>query len=159
MTTKDDRKRKISKIQALPDQARKAVSGLTDAQLDTPYREGGWTVRQVIHHLADSHMNAFVRMKLILTEDNPTLKAYDQEQWAELHDGKGLPLESSLAILEGLHKRWVSLLERVPEDAWSRTAHHPEQGSITMDDLLNTYERHGENHVGQITGLRKSKGW
>lgn len=159
MTTMDDRKKKIFKIAELPIQARKAVSGLSDTQLDTPYREGGWTVRQVVHHLADSHMNAFIRMKLILTEEHPTLKPYDQERWADLHDGKVLPLESSLSILDGLHARWVALLEQVPVDGWRKTAHHPEHGTITLDDLLNLYESHGENHVAQITNLRKVKQW
>jgi hypothetical protein len=153
-----NRKERIERIRSLPAELEHAVAGLNDSQLDTPYRSGGWTVRQVVHHVADSHMNAFVRMKLILTEDRPTLKPYDQDAWAGLHDSM-LPPDASLPIIRGLHSRWVTLLEHVPEEAWTRTAHHPESGEVSLDSLLTTYARHGENHVAQITGLRKGKGW
>lgn len=156
LKTRSDR---IARIRALPQLARAAVAGLDDAQLDTPYREGGWTPRQVIHHLADSHMNAYVRTRLILTEERPRLKPYDQEAWARLPDAHRLPVDGSLAILEGLHVRWCRLLEELPEPAWARTGEHPEFGTISLDDILDTYARHGENHVGQIAGLRKRMGW
>ena len=149
----------IAKIRALPGQARAAVAGLTDAQLDTPYREGGWTPRQVIHHLVDSHMNAYVRTRLILTEERPRLKPYDQEAWAELPDARRMPVDSSLRILEGLHERWCRLFSEVPGTAWVRRADHPEVGTVSLDDILTTYAKHGANHVGQITGLRKRMGW
>ena len=136
-----------------------AVQELTGPQLDTPYRDGGWTVRQVVHHLADSHLNAFIRMKLILTEDRPRLKAYDQERWAETADVVGMSIESSIEILGGLHERWAALLEQIPEGAWMRAAIHPESGEVTLEGLLALYAHHGENHVGQILQLRATRGW
>jgi len=158
MLSKKERAEKIASIQNAPVSLENAIRQLNDAQLDTPYREGGWTVRQVVHHLADSHMNAYVRMKLVLTEKHPTLKPYDQNSWATLSDAT-MPITHSTAILKGLHARWTHLLERVPESAWSRTAFHPENGEMTLEDLLTTYAAHGENHVSQITGLRKARGW
>jgi hypothetical protein len=157
--TPSDRKGHIEKIRALPALLESAVKGLSDAQLDTPYREGGWTVRQVVHHLADSHMNAFVRMKLILTEEHPALKPYDQDRWAALVDGAKLPVQSSLAIVRGLHERWVALMESTPESAWLRAGHHPERGDITLEKTLTIYSGHGEKHVQQIAGLRAARGW
>lgn len=158
MSTTDQRTVKIAQIAACPPVLRKAVDGLSDSQLDTPYREGGWTVRQVVHHVADSHANAFLRFRWIVAEDHPTIKTYDQDVWATLPDMK-LPLEPSLKIIDGLHERWVTFLSALPEDAWSRTAVHPERGVVTMDDLLDIYSEHGANHAGQITGLRAQKGW
>ena len=149
---------RINRIRSLPRQLEKAIAGLDESQLSTPYRDGGWTVRQVVHHLADSHMNAFIRMKLILAEDHPTLKPYDQEVWAELPDIRS-PLDASLGIIRGLHERWVTLLENIPESAWTRTGKHPETGEVSLESLLTTYAHHGENHVGQITGLRSRKSW
>lgn len=157
--TDSERKEKIKKIEQLPSQAEQAVHGLTDEQLDTPYRAGGWTVRQVVHHMADSHMNAFIRTKLIVTEENPTLKTYEQEEWARTPDGEKIPVNSSLSILKGLHVRWVHLLNNTGSGGWKRTAMHPENGLITLDDILTIYARHGENHVAQITGLRKERAW
>jgi len=157
--TSSERKEKIAKIQSFPAEAEGAVKGLTDQQLDTPYRDGGWTPRQVIHHLADSHMNAFIRMKLILTENNPTLKAYDQEEWAKRADSVKLPVHGSLSILKGLHERWTALLQNAADNEWSRTAIHPESGPVTLESLLNTYARHGANHVQQIMKLREVRGW
>ena len=159
MMAASEKTEKISRIRSLPLEAEAAVKGLTDQQLDTPYREGGWTPRQVIHHLADSHMNAFIRMKLILTEDNPTLKAYDQEVWAKLPDTMKLPVQGSLSILKGLHERWTALLQNAIDSDWPRTALHPESGTVTLESLLNTYARHGANHVQQITKLREARGW
>ncbi len=156
--TSQERSVKIAKIIELPQILEQAVSGLGDAQLDTPYREGGWTVRQVVHHLADSHMNAVVRTKLILTEEHPPLKGYKQEEWAKLADSR-LDLRPSLDILKGLHARWTVLLKSIPDGSWTKTGMHSESGQITLENLLNTYSRHGENHVAQITNLRKAKGW
>ena len=159
MLTPTERRQKIDGIRRLPAELEAAVQGLNDRQLDTPYRPGGWTIRQVVHHLADSHMNAFVRMKLILTEEKPTLKPYNQDAWANLPDTNAMSLQSSLAILKGLHERWCTLLESVPETAWSRTAIHPERGEVLLEGQLITYSSHGEKHVGHITGLRSLKGW
>ena len=157
--TPDERRSKIGKIRALPSLLDGAVQGLNDAQLDTPYRQGGWTVRQVVHHLADSHMNAFIRMKLILTEEQPRLKPYDQDAWARLPDTLTMPIGVSMGILRGLHDRWTTLLESVPDAGWNRTAFHPERGDVTLDSILTTYAEHGEKHVGQITGLRRAQRW
>ncbi len=152
----------IAHIKSLPNDLRNAVQGLNDEQLNTPYREGGWTVRQVVHHVADSHLNAITRMRLVLTEDHPTVKPYDQDAWARQPD-YNLPIEPSLQILDGLHLRWSVLLEHVlahePESIWSRTALHPDNGMMTLDDFLVVYSNHGTNHVAQITGLRQQKGW
>ena len=159
MLTPTERRQKIDGIRRLPAALETAVKGLNDRQLDTPYRPGGWTIRQVVHHLADSHVNAFVRMKLILTEEKPRLKPYNQDAWANLPDANAMPVQSSLAILKGLHERWCTLLESVPEEAWSRTAIHPERGEVLLEGQLITYASHGEKHVGHITGLRSAKGW
>ena len=159
MLTATERNQMIAKIRGLPAAVETAVRGLNEKQLDTPYREGGWTVRQVVHHLADSHMNAFVRAKLMLTEEKPTLKPYDQEKWAVLKDTIGTPIQSSLSILRGVHDRWTILFETLQESGWGRLAFHPENGDITVEDLLTSYARHGENHLGQITKLKAEKGW
>lgn len=154
-----ERTARIEAIRTLPIALEQAVANLTDKQLDTPYREGGWTVRQVVHHTADSHMNAFIRMKLALTEDAPTIKTYEQDEWARFVDTNTLPIESSLMILRGLHERWAALLESLPEESWRRHATHPENGVVTVDDLLKTYANHGAKHVGHITNLRRVQGW
>lgn len=159
MLTQAQRKERIDRIGALPATLESAVAGMNEGQLDTPYRKGGWTVRQVVHHLADSHMNAFIRTKLILTEDHPTLKPYLQEKWAELPDTAHAPIGESLTILSGLHRRWLALLEQVRDDQWGRTAFHPESGEMTLESILETYARHGDNHVKQITDLRASRRW
>jgi hypothetical protein len=154
-----ERREKIDAIRNLPDMITEAVKGLNDAQLDTPYRAGGWTVRQVVHHLADSHMNAFIRMKLILTEEHPVLKPYNQDAWAVLADTQRLPLSSSLAILRGLHERWVTLLETMPETSWQKSGAHPEIGDVTLERILTIYSGHGAKHVGHVMDLRRAKGW
>jgi uncharacterized damage-inducible protein DinB len=159
MMTAQDRVAGVERLRRLPDLLEAAVRGLSDPQLDTPYRVGGWTVRQVVHHLADSHMNAFVRCKLILTEEHPTLKPYDQDRWALLVDAQRLPIASSLAIVRGLHERWCRLLDSLSDAHWVRAGQHPERGEVTLDSLLATYAGHGEKHVGQITGLRRERGW
>ena len=158
MLTPSERQHCISRIKSLPERLRRATANLNDEQLNTPYRDGGWTVRQVVHHLADSHLNAHTRTRLALTENNPTIKPYDQDAWALLADYT-LPLESSLAIIEGLHFRWGVLWESLPESAYSRTLYHPENGSMKIDDLLQSYADHGDNHIKQITDLRQRKGW
>ncbi|HUL14552.1 MAG TPA: bacillithiol transferase BstA [Terriglobales bacterium] len=153
------RARAIGEIAVTPAKFRAAVAGLNDAQLDTPYREGGWTVRQVIHHVPDSHMNAYVRWKLALTETEPTIKPYDEARWAELADSKTTPIEASLALLENLHERWVRLLRSVEEADFARTFRHPEQGVRTLDWMLFLYEWHGKHHIAHVTELRKQKNW
>lgn len=159
MVADPTRREKIAALRALPAEVRKAIAGLDDSRLDTPYRDGGWTVRQVVHHLADSHMNAYIRARLILTEDNPTLKAYDQDSWARLVDASGAPVAPSLAIIDGVHDRLVRLFENCADPDWSRPAHHPESGPMTLEKILNIYSAHGRNHVNQILGLRTQKGW
>ena len=157
--TPEERQAAIEQIRLLPSALHSAVAGLDDRQIDTPYRDGGWTIRQVIHHLADSHMNAFIRMKLILTEDHPTLKPYKQETWAMQQDSLEPPVALSLAILEGLHGRWTGLLKNVKDADWTRTAYHPESGEVTLEGVLRTYANHGAKHIGHITGLRSRMGW
>jgi uncharacterized damage-inducible protein DinB len=158
--TPDQRKAAIRKVAETPSQMRAAVAGLTDAQLDTPYRPGGWSVRQVVHHVPDSHMNAYTRFKLGLTEDTPTIKPYDEAKWAELDDGKSKLVEQSLTLLDALHTRWVFLLERMKPADFARTISHPEwKGPMSLDTLLAMYAWHGPHHVAQITELRKRQGW
>jgi hypothetical protein len=149
----------IRHIAEMPATLRAAVSGLSAAQLDTPYREGGWTVRQVVHHLADSHMNAFVRFKLALTESNPTIKPYDQARWAEMADVTAVDIGSSLALIDGLHARMVALLTAMKPADYERTFIHPEDGLRTLDRTLQVYAWHSLHHVAHITTLRKARGW
>ena len=157
--TDEERRTRVDAIEAHPANMRAAVSGLSEEQLDTPYRDGGWTVRQVVHHLVDSHVNSYVRFKLALTEDKPTIKAYDESVWAELPDAKEGPVEGSLAILDALHARWVSMLRRMTPDQFRRTLHHPEIGDITVDFLLEIYGWHCPHHEAHITQLRSAQGW
>ena len=138
---------------------RDAVEGLSSEQLDTPYRPGGWTVRQVVHHVPDSHMNSYVRFKLALTEDEPTIKPYEQERWAELADARNEPVETSLVLLESLHRRWVSLLKSLKAAELARTFRHPELGVMTLDRNLALYAWHGKHHVAHIKSLRARNGW
>jgi len=148
----------IERIEAAPAAIRRAVEGLRQSQLDTPYREGGWTVRQVVHHVADSHMNAYVRVKLALTEDNPTVKPYDEKLWAELPDSR-LSVEVSLGLIDALHARWVVLLRSMKEDAFRRTWRHPEHGERDLDYLVQLYAWHSRHHCGHIRALRERSGW
>jgi hypothetical protein len=148
----------IQTLRMLPERLRAAVSGLSEAQLDTPYREGGWTVRQVVHHLPDRHANCYVRFKLALTEDWPTIKPYDEAAWARLADSK-LPVEGSLAFIEALHWRWVALLESMKEEDFARGYNHPENGRQTLATVLAIYDWHSRHHTAHITGLRARKGW
>ncbi len=158
MFNSEQRKSRIADIRAFPPILKSAISGLNDEQLDTPYRDGGWSVRQVVHHLADSHVNAYLRFRWLVTEDHPTIKTYDQDVWAALPDSR-LSLNSSLSILDGLHERWATFLEGLPDEAWSRKGTHPEIGEVTLDDLLEIYSGHGAHHAGQITDLRARKDW
>jgi uncharacterized damage-inducible protein DinB len=149
----------VDSIAATPAALRAAVTGLSPAQLDTPYREGGWTVRQVAHHVVDSHMNAYVRFRLALTEENPPVKPYDEAKWAELPDARTMPPEVSLAILDGVHARWVALLRALTPPQWARTYAHPEYGTVNLDWVLAQYAWHGRHHTAQITTLRAQRGW
>jgi uncharacterized damage-inducible protein DinB len=150
----------IAAIAETPAKMRAAVKGLNDAQLDTPYREGGWTVRQVVHHVPDSHLNAYTRFKLALTEDTPTIKPYDEAKWAELPDGKSKLVEHSLTLLDALHARWVFLLVRLKASDFGLKVNHPDWDSpMSLDDLLAMYSWHGKHHVAHITSLRQRKGW
>ncbi len=157
--TPEQRKNMIEAIAAVPEDLKQAVTGLNGKQLDTPYREGGWTVRQVIHHLADSHMNAYVRCKLALTEDNPTIKPYDEAAWAELADSRVTPIDVSLTLVDTLHARWVVLLRSLKAEEWDRTLMHPEAGQMGLDQILRLYAWHGKHHVAHITELRKRNQW
>jgi uncharacterized damage-inducible protein DinB len=154
-----DRARWLDALREAPRALRTAVTGLTPRQLDTPYREGGWTIRQLVHHVADSHMNAYVRFKLALTEDGPTVKAYDEAAWAELPDAS-MPVEVSLDLLDALHARWVELLERLDEPAWRRSFVHPESGaSVPLVRNLALYAWHGAHHTAHVSRLRERNGW
>lgn len=147
----------IDIIRTFPEKLEKAVSWLSAAQLDTPYRPEGWTIRQLVHHIADSHMNAYIRLKLGLTEDNPSIKPYDQDAWAKLPDSK-LLIETSLGIINGIHERWTAVLQSV--EAWKRTVYHPEQlATLTLDDLTGQYAWHCEHHLAHIIRLIEREGW
>ena len=148
----------IAAITVLPVKMRDAVRGLSDTQLDTPYRPGGWTVRQVVHHVGDSHINAFVRLKLALTESNPTVKPYDEKAFANLPDQR-LPIDVSLSLLDGLHARWAAVLNTLTPEHVARPLYHPEIGAITIDYLVLTYGWHSRHHVAHITRLREREGW
>ncbi len=151
MLTSEERAARIETIRSLPATLELLVSGLSDAELERhPAAEGAWNTRQVVHHLADAHMNGFSRIKLALTEDQPTIKLYRQELWAETVDGRDLPVWSSLAILNGLHGRWTALLESLTDEQWARQAIHPENGVRTVEDFLVTYSNHCNNHIAQI---------
>ena len=149
----------IQTVRLLPERLRAAVAGLDDARLDTPYRDGGWTVRQVVHHLADSHAVAYIRCKHALTEDWPTLRPYDEAAWAELADSRSLPVDVSLAIIEGLHARWVALLESLGEEGFQKGYNHPQRGRENLAKALAMYDWHSRHHTAHITGLRARQGW
>lgn len=149
----------IEQIAAAPALLRKAAAGLSEQQLDTPYREGGWTVRQVVHHVPDSHLNAYTRFKLALTEEEPTIKPYNEKLWAELMDTKKTSIEVSLNLLDSLHVRWVTLLKSLKPEDFSRTFRHPESGIGSLERLLALYAWHGRHHTAHITTLRERMGW
>lgn len=154
-----DRRLLIDQIAATPDKMRAAVAGLNDKQLDTPYRPGGWTVRQVVHHVPESHLNSYLRFKLAMTEDQPTIKPYLEDRWAELEDARTAPVEMSLKLLESLHQRWVWFLRSLENSDFQRTFHHPELGLVSLDKNVALYAWHGRHHVAHITSLRERNGW
>ncbi len=149
----------INAIAATPAQLSAAVQGLTAEQLDTPYRDGGWTVRQLIHHVPESHLNAYTRLKLALTETHPTVRPYDEGAWALTPDVATTPIGVSLLLLEALHARWVTLMRNLQADQWARTFHHPESGDWRVDQFTTLYAWHGSHHLAHITGLRQRAGW
>lgn len=157
--TEEQRRACIGTIKETPARLQAAVAGLKAAQLDTPYRPGGWTVRQVVHHMPDSHMNSYVRFRLALTEAEPTIKPYDEARWAELADAKTAPVEPSLALLQNLHERWVLLLQSLSGADWARTFRHPEMGLMTLEQNLALYDWHGRHHVAHINRLCERMGW
>jgi uncharacterized damage-inducible protein DinB len=157
--TRKERREWIRDIAECPAQMRSAAEGLSEAQLDTPYREGGWTVRQVVHHVPDSHINSYVRFRLALTENEPVIKPFDEARWAELGDARMAPIEVSLRLLEGLHERWVRLLESLSESDFKRAFIHPERGRMTLEETLALYSWHSRHHVAHINALRARMGW
>jgi hypothetical protein len=157
--TSDEREELIGKIAETPERLRAAVAGLSAEQLDTPYRPGGWTVRQVVHHVPESHMNSYLRFKLALTEDEPTIKPYFEDRWARMDDANQAPIELSLDLLEALHGRWVWFLRSLKEGDFQRTFRHPEIGVVSLDKNTALYAWHGQHHVAHITGLRERMRW
>jgi len=157
--SQNEREQMIEEIANAPSLLRKAVENLDEDRLNTPYRPDGWTVRQVVHHLADSHINSYIRFKLALTEKEPAIKAYDEARWAELPEAKDGPIDISLDLLESLHRRWIIVLKSFSPSDFARTVLHPESGIITLDRLLQLYAWHGKHHVAHITQLRKRMAW
>jgi hypothetical protein len=155
----EERVQLIRQIEQAPASLRAAVKGLSEKQLDTPYRPEGWTVRQVVHHVPDSHLNSYMRFKLALTEDEPTIKPYFEDRWARLGDTQATPVEVSLVLLESLHDRWVRLLRSLQPDEWKRKFRHPELGTTALEKNLALYAWHGRHHVAHITSLRERNGW
>jgi uncharacterized damage-inducible protein DinB len=158
-STLDTRAAQIQTLRLLPDRLEAAVAGLDEAQLDTSYREGGWTVRQLVHHIADSHANSYVRFKLALTEDWPTIKPYDEAAWAELPDSRKLPVEASLQWIEAMHARWVAMLEAMSEEDFQKGFNHPERGRQNLATTLALYDWHSRHHTAHIANLRVRQGW
>lgn len=150
------RRQAIATIRQFPAALRAAASSLSETQLATPYREGGWTGRQVIHHVADSHINAYVRTRWLLTEDRPTLKAYDEKAWAELPDAAVSPIEASLILVDAIHQRWAALLDALPDPAFARELVHPERGPMTLETLVQMYGWHGRHHIAHLQLLAES---
>jgi uncharacterized damage-inducible protein DinB len=155
----EQKKQYLDDIDQTPARMRAAVRGLSDKQLDTPYRDGGWTVRQLTHHVPESHMNAYIRFKLALTEDDPVIKPYMEDRWAELPDARQAPIETSLALLDSLHQRWTTVLHNLGDAEWQRTFRHPELGPMTLEKTLALYSWHGRHHVAHVTNLREKMGW
>ena len=157
--TREWRRQTIEIIAQTPARFREAVRGLSDERLSTPYRPGGWTVRQLAHHVPDSHLNAYIRLKLALTEETPTIKTYDEALWARLPDSDVVPVETSLVLLESVHARWVALLRSMQDEDFNRRYTHPETGNHDLNYLVALYAWHGPHHTAHITELRKEKGW
>ncbi len=150
----------ILDIKFLPGLVEQSLLNLDEAQLETPYREGGWTIKQLVHHIADSHINAYCRFKITLTEDNPTIRTYDEKLWAEMSDTKNLPVNISTTLLFALHARWYEILKEVSDSDWNRTLFHPgQQREMRLWDLLGIYAWHGKHHVAHITRLRENRNW
>jgi uncharacterized damage-inducible protein DinB len=149
----------IANLEGIPDRYAQAIANLSIEQLNTPYRERGWTIKQVVHHVADSHMQAYARVKLALTEDTPTIKPYNEARWAELADSQETPVEVSLALLKALHTRFTSLLRSLKEEDWALRLNHPERGPMSLDMLLAMYNWHGEHHLAHINGAKQQHGW
>jgi len=156
--TEPDRRARIDEVAAAPASFRRAIAGLNDEQLDTPYRPGGWTVRQVAHHLPDSHMNAYMRFKWGLTEDTPAIKTYEEKDWAQTPETRA-PIAFSLDLLTALHERWVTLLRGMRPADFARTIKHPEWGLPSLDTMLALYAWHGRHHTAHVTSLRERMGW
>jgi len=159
LSTEEQKQEYINDIEQAPANLRAAVKDLSDQQLDTPYRPEGWTLRQVAHHVPDSHLNAYVRFKLALTEDAPTIKPYAEDLWAQLGDTQTTPVEVSLTLLDSLHTRWVRLLRSLKVEDWRRTFRHPQLGEVSLEKNLVLYAWHGRHHVAHITRLRERNGW
>lgn len=157
--TPDGLQEALREIETAPQKLRNAVEDLTDAQLDTPYRPDGWTVRQVVHHVPDSHLNSYIRFKLALTENNPTIRPYFEDRWAQLEDGRTGNIEISLSLLEALHKRWILFLRSLSPADFQKTLVHPDSGELRLDKNLCMYAWHGRHHTAQIISLRKRMGW
>ena len=157
--TAEQKQECLANIEQAPARLRAALRGLSDAQLDTPYLDGGWTLRQVAHHVPDSHMNSYIRCKLALTEDEPTIKPYMENLWAELPESKSAPIEVSLALLDSLHERWMLLLRQLTDADWKRTFRHPDLGLVSLEKNLALYSWHGRHHVAHVTNLREKMGW
>jgi uncharacterized damage-inducible protein DinB len=158
--TPEERARCIEQIAAVPRAMREAVAGLTPEQLETPYRDGGWTLREVVHHVPESHMNSYMRFKFALTEETPTIKPYDEARWAKTPEVRDTPIETSLTMIEALHDRWVRLLRAMSAEDFARTLKHPEHdGTMTLDTMLGLYAWHGRHHTAHITSTRARNGW
>jgi DinB superfamily len=157
--TAAERSQFVDEIATTPARLKAAIAGLSESQLDTPYRPGGWTVRQVVHHVPDSHLNSYCRFRLALTEDEPAIKAYHEDRWAELTDARTAPVELSLALLESLHHRWILLLGSFRDEDWKRTFRHSDLGLVSLEKNAALYAWHGAHHVAHITGLRERMGW
>jgi DinB family protein len=157
--TEDQKQKHLAEIEQAPANLRAAVKGLSNQQLDTPYRPEGWTVRQLAHHVPDSHLNAYIRFKLALTEDEPTIKPYAEDRWAQLADTSTTPVEVSLALMDSLHQRWMNLLRSLKPEDWKRTFRHPEMGVVSLEKNLALYSWHSRHHVAHITTLRERNSW
>jgi hypothetical protein len=152
-----ERSQHLDVLERLPSRFRSLVSGLSDAQLDTPYRPGGWTIRQVVHHVADSHMNAYIRMKLAATEESPMVKTYEEKLWAELPEAKQAPVALSLALIEALHARWIAFLRALSPQTWRRAFQHPEWGTVTIDESITMYSWHCRHHAAHVEGALRTR--
>jgi DinB superfamily len=157
--TEAERRANVDIVAATPERLRAALQGLTDEQLGKPYRPGGWTLRQVAHHVPDSHVNAYIRFKLALTEDAPVITLYDEAAWAKLEDSRSAPVETSLVMLESIHDRWVRILRAMSPADFSRKLNHPEHGMMSLDQMLALYAWHGPHHIAHVTTTRALNGW